>query len=56
IFALAEREFDLVPARTVFIDDSGHNVASARERGWHAVHFADAAQCEAALRQGGWLR
>ena len=55
IFELAERRFGLAPARTVFIDDSGHNVASARERGWQALHFVDAARCEAELRQGGWL-
>jgi putative hydrolase of the HAD superfamily len=55
IFALAETQFGLDPARTVFIDDNAHNVASARERGWSAIQFFDAAQCEAELRSQRWL-
>jgi len=55
IFELAERQFGLTPAQTLFIDDNAHNIASARERGWHAIHFSDAAQCEAELLSGRWL-
>lgn len=43
IYAAAEARFGLVPARTVFVDDRDDNVATARRRGWHAVHHADAA-------------
>ena len=55
IFALAEERLGLAPSRTVFIDDSAHNVATARARGWQAIQFHDAGQCEAELRQAGWL-
>ena len=55
IFELAERQFGLDPARTIFIDDNAHNVDSARERGWSAIQFFDAAQCEAELRSQRWL-
>ena len=55
IYALAERQFGLDPARTVFIDDHAGNVEQAHTRGWQAVQYRDAAQCEAALREGGWL-
>ncbi len=55
IFELAERQFGLDPAHTLFIDDSAHNVATARARGWGAVQFFDAAQCEADLKAQAWL-
>ena len=55
IFALAERQFGLSPAHTVFIDDNAHNVAAARERGWQAIQFSDARQCEAELLASAWL-
>jgi putative hydrolase of the HAD superfamily len=55
IYALAETQFGLTPADTVFIDDNAHNVATARARGWQAVQFLDAAQCEQALLEMGWL-
>ncbi|MDB5851639.1 MAG: hypothetical protein JWP29_5391 [Rhodoferax sp.] len=55
IFALAEQQFGLDPARTLFIDDNAHNIASARERGWQVIQFFDAAQCEAELHRGHWL-
>ncbi|APW38391.1 hypothetical protein RD110_15300 [Rhodoferax koreense] len=55
IFELAERQFGLEPARTMFIDDSAHNVATAHARGWGAIQFHDAAQCEADLQAHSWL-
>ncbi|WP_367850015.1 HAD family hydrolase [Rhodoferax sp. WC2427] len=55
IYALAETRFGLTPADTVFIDDNAHNVATARARGWQAIQFLDAAQCERDLAQTGWL-
>ena len=55
IYALAETQFGLTPADTVFIDDNAHNVATARARGWQAIQFLDAAQCERDLVQLGWL-
>jgi putative hydrolase of the HAD superfamily len=38
---------------TAFVDDHPANVAAARQLGLHAIAFADAAQCEVALR--AWL-
>jgi len=35
--------FGLDPARTLFIDDSPANVEGARQAGWNAVRFTDAA-------------
>ncbi len=55
IYALAETQFDLRPADTVFIDDNPHNVATARSRGWQAIQFLDAAQCARDLVALGWL-
>ncbi|WP_295950990.1 HAD family phosphatase [Rhodoferax sp.] len=55
IYALAESQFGLTPADTVFIDDNAHNVATAHARGWQAIQFLDAAQCERDLVALGWL-
>jgi putative hydrolase of the HAD superfamily len=55
IFELAERRFDLDPAQTLFIDDHAGNVQAARQRGWQALQFVDALQCERELRAAGWL-
>ena len=41
--------------RALFIDDHGGNIDAARDFGWQALHFENAAQCEAALRRDGWL-
>lgn len=51
IFALTCQRFALVPARTLFIDDSSVNVAAARALGLHALQFHDAARLEADLRE-----
>lgn len=40
---------------TLFIDDNPANIEAARALGWQALHFENAAQCEAVLRRGGWL-
>jgi FMN phosphatase YigB (HAD superfamily) len=55
IFETTAQRFGLDPARTVFIDDSIHNVNTARTLGWRAVQFVDAAQCQAELAERGWL-
>ena len=55
IYALAETQFGLTPANTVFIDDNLHNVATAQARGWQAIHFLNAVQCERDLTALGWL-
>ena len=51
IFREAERQFDLEPARTVFIDDLGANVRGAEACGWRGVHHIDAVTTRAALRR-----
>jgi FMN phosphatase YigB (HAD superfamily) len=38
IYAQAERQFALEPARTVFIDDRPENIDAARVRGWQGIH------------------
>jgi 2-haloacid dehalogenase len=43
IFALAIERCRLAPARTLFIDDSLHNVEAGRGAGLHALHFRDPA-------------
>ena len=55
IYALAETQFGLTPADTVFIDDNPHNIAAARARDWQGIQFLDAAQCERDLEAMGWL-
>jgi putative hydrolase of the HAD superfamily len=44
------------PAHAMFIDDHHGNIDAARSCGWNALHFENAAQCEAALAARGWLR
>jgi putative hydrolase of the HAD superfamily len=55
IFHTAAAQFGIVPELTVFIDDNVHNIKTARELGWRAVQFVDAAQCQAELAERGWL-
>ena len=45
--------FGLVPAATLFIDDSPKNVDGAQEAGWQAVLFTGAEPLEADLRRHG---
>ena len=54
IYELAARRFGVAPADLVFLDDHEPNVEAARAAGWRALHFVDAASCEAALRRFGW--
>jgi FMN phosphatase YigB (HAD superfamily) len=51
IFRAAERQFDLEPVRTVFIDDIAANVRGAEACGWHGIRHVDAAATRAALRR-----
>jgi HAD superfamily hydrolase (TIGR01549 family) len=55
MFARAESELELDPDNTVFIDDNKHNVQAARRRGWEAIQFTDAEQCERELLDLGVL-
>lgn len=54
VFHYAARRFGVAPADLVFLDDHEPNVQAARAAGWKALHFTDAARCEAALRAQGW--
>ena len=53
IFDLAARRFGVPPAELVFLDDVAANVQAARDAGWQALQFFDAAQCEVDLEQAG---
>ncbi len=55
IFAHAAEAFGIDPVDTLFIDDVRHNADAARAAGWQALHFENAAQCEAELAQRGLL-
>jgi len=50
IFALLETRYVLEPGRTIFIDDVAGNVAAARSRGWHGIHFESPTQLQGQLR------
>ncbi len=41
IYDLLLNRFSLVPENTLFIDDMSDNVAAARAKGIHAIHFTD---------------
>jgi 2-haloacid dehalogenase len=53
IFVAAVERFDLVPGRTLFVDDSVANVTAARAAGFRALRFEDAAGLRATLRDLG---
>lgn len=55
IFAIALRQFQVDPSQLVFVDDVPGNVQAARQAGWNALHFVNAAHCEAQLRTQGWI-
>ena len=55
IYALAEARFGLPGPAMLFIDDNAHNIAAARDCGWHAHHFQGAAGLEAELVRRGLL-
>jgi len=51
IYALAESALSLVPAETLFLDDSPPNVEAARARGWKAEIIAKPQDVFDALRR-----
>lgn len=55
IFHTTAERLGLEPARTVFVDDHPRNIEMARALGWRAMLFTDAAQCQQALAEQGWL-
>jgi putative hydrolase of the HAD superfamily len=54
IYAHAAAVFGRAPADLLFIDDHWPNIVAAREAGWQAIHFVDAAQAEAEALALGW--
>ena len=54
IYEHAAAVFGRAPADLLFLDDHLPNIVAAREAGWTAVHFVDAAQAEAEVRALGW--
>lgn len=53
IFHRLMERHDLQPARTVFIDDTAHNVEAAARLGMQAIHFRDAGQLRRELAGRG---
>ncbi|UPT69582.1 MAG: HAD family phosphatase [Flavobacterium sp. JAD_PAG50586_2] len=49
IYQLLLDRYDLKAEESIFIDDNIHNVEAAREIGFYAIHFENAAQLEADL-------
>jgi putative hydrolase of the HAD superfamily len=54
IYAHAAAVFGRAPADLLFVDDHLPNIEAAREAGWQAIHFVDAAQAQAEARALGW--
>lgn len=54
IFALAQARFGVPADSLLFLDDHAPNVQAARQAGWQALLFTDAAQAEQDLRAAGW--
>ena len=54
IYRHAAAVFGRAPADLLFLDDHLPNIVAAREAGWQAIHFVDAAQAEAEARALGW--
>ena len=55
IFALAEKQFELVPANTIFVDDRADNVHTAIERNWNGIVFENPRQLYLVLMDYGIL-
>jgi 2-haloacid dehalogenase len=55
IFAVAQRKFSLVPARTAFIDDTRVNYHGARRLGYDAIHYRSPDQLRRELTARGWV-
>jgi len=49
IYQLLQSRYALAPGETLFIDDLKGNVQTARELGWHGIHFESAPQLQAEL-------
>lgn len=49
IYQLLLDRYDIKAEESIFIDDNIHNVEAAREIGFYAIHFKNAAQLEADL-------
>ncbi len=56
IYALAERELNLMPGETLFLDDSLRNVDAARARGWTSEIITSPQSAYDALVKHGVLR
>jgi putative hydrolase of the HAD superfamily len=54
IYEHAAEVFGRAPADLLFLDDHWPNIVAAREAGWQAIHFVDAAQAQAEARALGW--
>jgi len=54
IYAHAATVFGRAPVDLLFLDDHLPNIVAAREAGWRAIHFVDAAQAQAEARALGW--
>jgi putative hydrolase of the HAD superfamily len=54
IFDHAAKAFGRAPANLLFLDDHLPNIVTARDAGWQAIHFVDAAQAEAEAGALGW--
>ncbi len=54
IYEHAAAVFGRAPADLLFLDDHLPNIVAAREAGWQAIHFFDAAQAEAEALALGW--
>jgi putative hydrolase of the HAD superfamily len=54
IYAHAAAAFGREPSQLLFLDDHLPNNVAAREAGWQAIHFTDAAQAEAEAVALGW--
>jgi putative hydrolase of the HAD superfamily len=54
MFRLASERFGVPGHRLVLLDDIADNVRAAQALGWKALHFRDAASCEADVRARGW--
>jgi len=55
IFRRAATRFGLDPARTLFVDDSAHNIEAAQALGFRVLHFTDPAALRPALEAHGLL-
>jgi len=55
IYATAAQRFETPPAQLLLIDDVLANVQAARQAGWQALRFSGAADCEAQLREHGFV-